>query len=408
MIRILTILILFQSCITLAQHPWPEPNRAQTMVVDQWTVHDVSYRVAEIMEDPFERQVFANMISQEDTLHIPLFFNGENEWVLRFSGNKPGDYYFELSGDIEELNGKKGHFSVGKNKKQNRHGGVVLNKKNPQHFYYQDGTPYRNLAFECDWLFALDYGQKNMEKSRQLLNTIAENGFNQIVMNVYSFDVPWPKDSLLLAHPEHEYGGRNDIYPFLGSNAHPDHDALNVNFFKHFDKVMAEMHDRELVSHLMIYVWNKMVVWPEMNSTADNRYFDYVIKRYQAFPNIIWDISKEALFYGRATNEYISERIERTRNLDAYDRLLSVHDYGFCRNHPEEVDFISTQDWKHTLYQSMLNVRQEFPSKPIFNIEHGGYEKAPYVVFPGAYDDAEVCLRRNYMCLFAGVYTTYY
>ncbi|MEL7120823.1 MAG: hypothetical protein AAFO07_15330, partial [Bacteroidota bacterium] len=46
--------------------------------------------------------------------------------------------------------------------------------------------------------------------------------------------------------------------------------------------------------------------------------------------------------------------------------------------------------------------------KPIFNIEHGGYEKSPYQVFPGNYDNPEYCLRRNYECYFAGAYATYY
>jgi len=168
------------------------------------------------------------------------------------------------------------------------------------------------------------------------------------------------------------------------------------------------MHEREIISHLMIYVWNKLVAWPDMNTLEDNRYFDYVVKRYQAFPNIIWDVSKEALYYGRATEEYISERITRIRDVDSYDRLVSVHDYGFCSKHPDEVDFISTQDWASTLYTKMLDARKKFPNKPIFNIEHGGYEQSPYEVFTGTYTDAEVCLKRNYLCLFAGAYTTYY
>lgn len=264
------------------------------------------------------------------------------------------------------------------------------------------------MAFECDWLYALDYGQEDIKKTKHLLSLLNENKFNQIVMNVYSYDVKWKKDKRLLKHPEHEYGGKETMFPFLGSNAKPDFSSLNVAFFKHFDRVISEMHDKEIVSHLMIYVWNKLVAWPNMESKADNMYYDYVIKRYQAFPNIIWDVSKEALYYQRATKEYILERIERTKKLDAFNRLVSVHDHGFCSRNPDVVDFISIQNWQHTLYQNMLKAQKKFPNKPIFNIEHGGYEESPYEVFPGAYTNAEACLRRNYMCLFAGAYTTYY
>ena len=45
---------------------------------------------------------------------------------------------------------------------------------------------------------------------------------------------------------------------------------------------------------------------------------------------------------------------------------------------------------------------------PIFNIEHGGYEQSPYLTFTGDYQDPVVCLERNYQCIFAGSYSTYY
>nr|WP_320118881.1 DUF4038 domain-containing protein [uncultured Marinifilum sp.] len=384
------------------------PKASKTIQSAQWEVNDLVYSVKKKIDAPFNKKAFAIVSSEKGTQKIPLFYNGDNKWVFRYSSASVGKKSFLIQSEIKALNGKKGNFLITENTKQDRHGGIVLQKDNPQHLFYEDGSHYFNLAFECDWLFALDYGQKEISKTKHLLSLVNEYKFNQIVMNVYSYDVSWPKDKSLEQYAEHEYGSREDIFPFLGSNTNPDFSSLNINFFKHFDKVISEMHDKEIVSHLMIYVWNKLVNWPDMESEADNMYYDYVVKRYQAFPNIIWDVSKEALHYTRATKEYISERIERTRQLDSYNRLVSVHDYGFCRNHKDQVDFISMQNWQHTLYQNMLNARKDFPNKPIFNIEHGGYEESPYVVFPGAYDDAEACLRRNYMCIFAGGYSTYY
>ena len=69
---------------------------------------------------------------------------------------------------------------------------------------------------------------------------------------------------------------------------------------------------------------------------------------------------------------------------------------------------MSTQDWGYDIYNRMLNVRKRFADKVIYNIEHGGYESAPYEVFPGDYTDPEVVLRRNWLTIFAGVYSTYY
>lgn len=409
--RTLSILLIVFFCTHFANAQittWSNPKANKVIQTNQWAVNDIVYSLKKSIEKPLNKDVFAIVSSEFEDQKIPLFYNDNKQWVFRYSSAVIGEKTFVIQSEIKELNGKKGKIVVYENKKEGRHGGIVLNKENPQHLFYEDGSHYFNLAFECDWLFALDYNQDEIPKTKQLLSHVAENGFNQIVMNVYSYDVKWPKDERLKDHPEHEYGSREDIFPFLGSNSNPNFSELNIDFFKHFDKVIAEMHNKEIVSHLMIYVWNKLVAWPDMESEADNMYYDYIIKRYQAFPNIIWDVSKEALHYTRATKEYISERIERTREIDSYNRLVSVHDYGFCRNHKDQVDFISMQNWQHTLYQNMLNARNDFPNKPIFNIEHGGYEESPYVVFPGAYVNAEACLRRNYMCLFAGGYTTYY
>lgn len=405
------IFCIASSVESAAQTRIESPNAQNDIQCAQWEVVDLVYKVEAESRNPFSTEAYALVSDAETNVRpqkIPLFYNGGKEWILRYSSSNPGPKMIEVKSEIEELNGVKDKLFVTKNEKATRHGGIVLNKQNPQRLFYEDGKHYFNLAFECDWLFALDYGQEGIPKTRHLLALLNQYGFNQVVMNVYSYDVKWQKDPLLAKHPEHEYGGREDIFPFLGSNSKPDYSSLNVEFFKHFDRVISEMHDKEIACHLMIYVWNKLVAWPDMDSEADNLYFDYVVKRYQAFPNMIWDVSKEALHHKRATKQYISERIERIRKLDSFDRLVSVHDYGFCRNHADQVDFISMQNWKQTLYQHMLEAQAEFPRKPIFNIEHGGYEDSPYVVFPGAYTNAEACLRRNYLCLFAGGYTTYY
>ena len=383
--------------------------------LQKWEVVDIPFNIKEQVKHPFHETVCAVVTSAKSTQHIPLFYNGNNQWVLRYSSNATGKISFVIQSKIQELNGKKGKLLVTENLMADRHGGIVLKQENPRHFYYEDGSPYFNLAFECDWLFALDYGENRLQKTEHLLNLVKENGFNQIVMNVYAYDpdLDWPKDEKLKQNPQHDYGAREDIFPFLGSNTKPDYSALNINFFKHLDKVVALMHQKNIVSHLMIYVWNKRVAWPKADSMADNMYYDHVVKRYQAFPNIIWDVSKEAtnkiaVAQNKNVVQHIEDRIKRTRELDAFNRLLSVHAYSFCKNHKDDVDFISTQDWKLALYESMLEAYNLFPNKPVFNIEHGGYEAAPYNIFPGGYANAEMCLRRNYQCLFAGVYTTYY
>ncbi|MGQ1787765.1 MULTISPECIES: apiosidase-like domain-containing protein [unclassified Saccharicrinis] len=376
--------------------------------IKKWEVIDIAFKGKS--KTPFVTDFYATFTSPSGKKQkAPGFYNGGNEWLLRFSGSETGTWSYITTSQVKSLNGKKGNITILDKTADGAKGGIVIPEKDMRHFYYEDGSPYFLMAFECDWLYALDYhNEEGLPKTNHLLNLLQQNGLNQVVMNVFSFDVSWKKDELLLKHPEHEFGGPKNIFPFLGDNKNPDYSSLNVDFFKKFDRTIDLMNQKGIISHLMIYVWNKLVAWPEMNSEADNMYFDYVVKRYGAFPNIMWDVSKEALFYGRADDKYILERIERLRNANYFKRLVTVHDYGFCKRHPESVDYISRQDWTYALYTNMLNDFNKYKDKPVFNIEHGGYEESPYVVFPGSYISAEQCLKRNYQCAFAGVYSTYY
>ncbi len=224
-------------------------------------------------------------------------------------------------------------------------------------------------------------------------------------MNVYAHEVPW--GGVLGRNSKYDFSAPKS-WPFGGDNDHPDYDTLNTAYFDNLDSVVAALREEGIICHLMIYVWNKSVNWPEQNSPADNRFFEYVIARYQGYSNIMWDVSKEALTYGYCSPQYIAGKCRRVRELDAYNHLLTVHDREFCEQFPELVDVISVQDWGTELYSRMVSLYEQYPDKPVVNIEHGGYEESPFLMAPGDYQDPIACLERNYLCVFAGVYSTYY
>ena len=379
----------------------------QTINAHQWEVVDIPFTIKKSVEEPLKVNFSAQFIHESgEIMDIPGFYDGDNRWLLRFSPPKTGGWSYKTISDHPKLFGKEGSIVVSPSPKPDEHGPVIIPKDNRTQFAYADGTPYFLLAFEIDWLFALDWDNPDdIPKSKEIIDEIADHGFNQAVMNVYAYDANWGERDKI--RPEHNYANPT-VFPFGGTNEDPDYSQLNIPFFQHLDRVMAYLDEREVVSHLMIYVWNKNVNWPEASSEADNMYFDYVVKRYQAYPNLIWDISKEALGYGRNDMNYITERIDRLRRLDGHKRLLSVHDYGYCSNFPGKVDFISIQNWRPNLYNTMKEVVARHPRKPVFNIEHGGYEKTMHNIFWGAYSDPLICLDRNYQCVFAGAYSTYY
>ncbi len=359
--------------------------------------------------NPFKDLTFyAEVTGDCETKKVYGFFNGNNEYILRLSFNKAGTYSYKTYSNLAELNGKQGDINVCENSEKN--GAIVLDENNKQRLFYENGEPYHLCAFECDWLFSVGYGE-GPKKAEKLVKYIADNKFNQVVMNVYANDLRWNTPEWMRDErikPEHDQSGREDIFPFLGSNSKPDFSMLNTDFFKHLDSVISLLDKHNIVAHLMIYVWNKNVNWPRAYSDEDNMYFDYVVNRYGAYSNILWDISKEALAYGRCDNFYIIDRILRLKSIDTYKRLLTVHEFRFCDKYPELVDIIAMQDWACDIYNLTVDIAQKHSDKVIFNVEHGGYEEGMYHIFTGNYTNAETCLRRNYEIMFAGAYSAYY
>jgi hypothetical protein len=379
-----------------------------TVTIQQYQPVDIVFNAPKSgAENPFDLTFGAIFTDDgKKTQAVNGFYNGENEYVLRFCPQKTGVYHYQTFSTSAKLSGLNGTVVAEKNSNANVHGIVQVAAEAPQKFVFQDGQPYFALDFELDWLFALDMNDKSgLPKTTEIIRSIKENGFNQIVMNVYAYDVSWK----VADNVPSQYSYKKPSYSvFKDTNEQPDFTQLNVQFFKHFDRVVQLLNEQGIVAHIMIYVWNKKVNWPQMYSPEDNRYFDYIIKRYQAYPNIIWDVSKEALDYGRCDIPYINERIERIRRSDSYKHLVTVHDYEYCSREPDKVDFIAIQNWRSDLYSLSLEAYLKYPNKPIMNIEHGGYEEGPYSTFTGNYTNPEVCLERNYECIFAGVYSCYY
>lgn len=383
------------------------PLFAQNYSAEKWQVIDMVFKSRKAVPEPLLTGFNVTLRHESgQILEIPGFWNGTNEFVIRFSPSLEGKWLYQIHSSIPGLSGKKGEILVTPATKPNRKGAVRVSADNRQRFVYEDGTTYFPMAFEIDWLFAIDaLNKQDIPNTRQIVAALQKHKFNKVIMNVYAYDAGWGEREKI--DPRYNFAAP-EIFPFGGTNKEPDYTTLNIDFFKHLDRVLMHLHENEIVSHLMIYVWNKKVNWPKPGSAEDNLFFEYVVKRYQAFPNLIWDISKEALAYGMDDMDYIAERIDRLRKLDAYKRLVTVHDYSFCRAYPNKVDFVSIQEWRPNLYNEMIEVAGRHLDKPIFNVEHGGYEQTMHTIFHGAYVDPEVVLERTYTCLFAGTYSTYY
>ncbi len=369
--------------------------------VSRYEVVDIPFVAREKVVHPFEAEMTVSFVSPTGREYrVAAFYNGDNEWVARFSGSEVGEWSYTTSSQLRSLSGRRGLLNISNQVYGGRRGGLKVDKKSGTSFAWDDGSPCFLLGFGSQFLYALDYhnsgGAPNLN---HFVQTIAGQGFNHVLMSVYAYDMPFDEDSKLSKRQQYLVGGDQKIYPFWGSNNKPNHAVLNVNYFKRLDRTIEALNDANVVAHLVIYNWNTGVKWAKADSKEDGQYFDYVIDRYQAFPNIVWSVSGEMT--DDVSDDFVVSKISRLRDRDNFGRLVGVADDGFCGRNSALLDFVSRES-------RVIEPKREGVDKPVLSIGNGGYEQCDYRVVNGVYIAAEQCLRRSYEVIFGGAYTTYY
>ncbi|MHC4202811.1 MAG: DUF5060 domain-containing protein [Planctomycetota bacterium] len=307
-------------------------------------VHDFALRAGVGDVNPFEVELSATFAheSGEEIANLPGFYDGDGTWKVRFRPTREGTWRGRCSSPVTGLDGTDlGPVRCVASANPSVHGQIVIDPAHPRRFAFSDGARCEPLGFECDWLFAMH--QARPEEARAFVDLLAGRGFNYIVTNIY-------------AHTGFSDATRDDVYGppamyvFGGTNDAPDHSRMNVEFFRDFDRVLAHLHARGVVAHLMIQVQNKKVRWPARRSREDDIYWRYVVARYQAFGNVVWDVGKESynLLKETGSHDYTLDRIRLIREADAYSHLVTVHDpvagsAGANSAVDEACDFVSDQ-----------------------------------------------------------------
>lgn len=336
-------------------------------------------------------------------LIIPGFYGGNGIWKIRFSPLEPGTWDYKIhSVDIPEADGKTGSLSC--RDENSCPGRLVLNRKYPGHFSFEDGTPHFMNAYECDWLWALDLGTEKLTKTKELVGQIKKRKFNTVIMNLYAHDCLWTPDydkDYVYTPPA--------LYLWEGSNEEPDHSRMNSAFFDHFDRLMEYLLGEQIMVHLFFKVYNKKVNYPEKQTPQDDLYFKYVTARYQAYPNLVWDFSKEAK--NEADKEYSHNRVCFIKSLDAYDHLVTIHDdpgYFSDERRRKSVDFFTAQQHSSFFYSALAQkLRMDMPYfNSEFQYEHG--PKGPEDITYGVSQTPEESIKRAWEVVLAGAYPAYY
>jgi hypothetical protein len=113
----------------------PEPMPEATL----YQVIDIPFQVRLPKNtDPFLLKFGALFTGpQGQTQKVRGFYNGDGEFVLRFSASLPGMWSYTTNSDLKKLDGKSGSLKVLARAEEGKHGGIVIPENNPQRFEYE-------------------------------------------------------------------------------------------------------------------------------------------------------------------------------------------------------------------------------------------------------------------------------
>lgn len=368
--------------------------------------HDFEFRSSTHYDNPFQVRLDASVTGPGGvTYTIPGFYDGDGVWKVRFSPTAPGEWMLQTDSDDENLDGiVVDNIECVPNPNERVHGALRVDPAHPHHFIFEDGSRFFLMGYECDWLWALDTTNPELPVINAFLDKLCLHGFNYIIMNVYAHDTHWKT-----GHTETRDYGPPPVYPWEGSNDAPQQDRLDLDFWQHYDRVIDALYQRGMIAHIMTKVYNKMVNWPAPNSPEEDLYYRTLVARYSAYPNVVWDFSKEA--HGEGNLEYKIGRIRRLRELDPYKRLLTVHDDSATYDAGHYNDLLDYRsDQQHSDWHKTILAQRSQKEWPVVNVEFG-YEWGPKgegdATYPVIQSPEEV-LRRAWEVYTAGGYGAYY
>lgn len=378
---------------------------ANALEVPRWQPHDFSFTAKTSPANPFMVAFSASVTGPGGiVLDAPGFFDGNGIWKVRVSPTIEGSWSLATKSDLKELDERKAAFTCVENANPRIHGALRVDKAHPHHFVFEDGARFFLQGYEYDWLWALDMGKSGVPTVEQSLDLLASHGFNYVIINSYAHDTGWRK-----GRTGPDDFGPPLLYAWEGTNEQPDHSRMNLAFWQHYDRVMEALHQRGIQAHMLVKVYNKQVKWPARGSAEDDLFFRWLIARYAAYPNVIWDFSKEA--HNEKDTDYKLGRLRFIRANDAYHRLVTMHDDDKLNDSgafDELNDFRADQ--QHSNWRAVILRQRARQAWPVVNVEFG-YEHGPGGLEDKTYGKAqepEEVVRRAWEIAVAGGYTVYY
>lgn len=294
----------------------------------------------------------ATFYNDKEKVGCSGFYDGNDEYVIRFMPQTEGTWQFYTQSNHDSLNQLSGEFQCTAASKEN-HGPVEV--KHTYHFSYRDGSPYTPFGTTC---YVWTHQSKELEETT--LNTLKNHSFNKIRMCIF---------------PKYYTYNETDptIYPFLGSRASGfDFTQFNPAYFQHLEEKIDELDSLGIQADIILFHPYDNGRWgfDRMTNEQNETYVKYVVARLSAFKNVWFSIANE---YDLMDNFSLSDwenYIKIVHVEDPYQHLLSIHNCMDFFN--PKSPYISHASLQKSRLKEIGEWREQY-KKPIV-VDECGYE----------------------------------
>ncbi len=233
---------------------------AQTTNVPRWSVHEIALTASGTYRNPYADTGVTATFQGPGQIKktVKGFWNGGNAFLVRFTPTAEGAWTYTTRSDDAGLNGKTGTFTCTA-AQPGDHGFLRRDAKHRYHFVWDDGARH----FMCGNTY---YGLMQNALAGDTWKASIDGSLRR-GMNKVRFRVP-PAD--------------------------PDKETADLAHYRKLEEVVRYMASRGMVANFLVFGNGSFGTQEQ-----DERYLRYVLARYAAYPNVVWDLVAVQPAHGR-------------------------------------------------------------------------------------------------------------
>ncbi len=329
----------------------------------RYAVYEKSFRHSGHYDNPYADVVSTATLAIPGggQIRMPMFWDGEQTWRLRFSPEVMGDWHFTVESNDPGLNGQTGKFIC---VNSFRKGGIRRMGGYPYHFAHQNGEPFWWFG-DTNWSIYTNE-EKDGQDHQAALNYIdgrAAQGFNAIhgILKIKG-NTGGP-----IFIPVSKLG--QDYKWDDGDKGDDPGMTINPEYWRELEMRVRRMNDKGITAGIFTG-WAQAWVEDFGTMEARLRFLRYVAARTSAL-NVYYVISGESNEVG--TREFYDELGRALDQYDPHHRLIGIHSTSTSEDWAEAPwnGFGDYQQLYSDLHKKIIGARDH--NKPVVNGEYAYY-----------------------------------